>query len=185
MVKSRHSPPGPVASTLGAAAAAVGKGIFAGLAGTVAMTAGQTVDMKLRHRPGSTTPGDLAAGLLGVQAVGEPERQRFSTFVHWTWGTSWGVLRGLLATSGRRGAPVLATHFAIVLGGDMALLACRGLAPPPWHWTRQDLLFEALHKGVLATTTHLTYEFLDQPGRSTTMASTSRSPSSLRPAPLV
>jgi hypothetical protein len=161
-MKLRRRSPGPVASTLGDVAAAVGRGIFAGLAGTAAMTAGQAVEMKLRGRPGSTTPGDLAAGLLGVEAVGEAERQRFSNLVHWTWGTGWGVLRGLLATSGLRGVPVLVTHFAIVLGGDFALLACRGLAPPPWRWTRQELVFEALHKGVLTTTTHLAYQLLDR-----------------------
>ncbi len=142
-------------------AAAVGRGIFAGLAGTAAMTAGQQVEMKVRGRSGSTSPGDLAAGLLGVEAKGDAERQRLSTLVHWAWGTSWGVLRGLLGTAGMRGAPLMVTHFAVILGVDFTLLASRGLAPPPWRWTRSELVFEALHKGVLATSTHLAYQLLD------------------------
>ncbi len=41
------------------------------------------------------------------------------------------------------------------------LLASRGLAPPPWRWTRQELLFELLHKGVLVGTTHLAFRLLE------------------------
>lgn len=161
-MQSAKSSHGPVASMLGDVAAAVGRGIFAGLAGTAAMTAGQAMEMKLRGRPGSTSPGDLVTGLLGVKAVGESERQRFSNLVHWTWGTGWGVPCGLLAASGLRGVPALATHFAAILGVDFMLQASRGLTPPPWRWTRQELAFEALHKGVLASATHLAYQMLDQ-----------------------
>ncbi|GAA4827307.1 hypothetical protein GCM10025787_01570 [Saccharopolyspora rosea] len=147
---------------LGRTAAAVGKGIFAGFAGTAAMTAGQLVEMKLRGRKGSTTPGDLVCGLLGVVPEGDAERERFSGLVHWTRGTGWGVLRGLLGAAGLRGVPALAADFAIIMGGDFVLLTARGVAPAPWRWTREDLAVEALHKGVLATATHLAYQQLDR-----------------------
>jgi hypothetical protein len=154
--------PGPVVGAVGAVSRNVGRGIFAGLAGTAAMTAAQRVEMRLRGRPGSTAPGDLVAGVLGVEPKGEAERQRFSEIVHWTWGTGWGVLRGLLAASGLRGIPVALTHYTIVVSADFYLLTSGGVAPLPWRWTRQELLVELLHKGVLVTTTHVAYQLLDQ-----------------------
>lgn len=141
--------------------AAIGRGIFAGLAGTAVMTAGQRVEMRLRGRQGSTSPGDLVAGLLGVEAIDEAQRRRFSDLVHWTWGTGWGVPRGLLRSFGLRGVPVVVAHFTMVVGTDCWPLASRGLAPPPWRWTRQELIFELLHKGVLVGTTHLAFRLLE------------------------
>jgi hypothetical protein len=46
---------------LGDVAAAVGKGLFAGAAGTAAMTLSSTIEMRLRRRPASSAPADAAA----------------------------------------------------------------------------------------------------------------------------
>ncbi|MDQ2881798.1 MAG: hypothetical protein M3Y48_11385 [Actinomycetota bacterium] len=43
---------------IGQVAAAVGKGLFAGMVGTAAMTASSTLEAKLRGRKGSTAPLD-------------------------------------------------------------------------------------------------------------------------------
>jgi hypothetical protein len=45
---------------LGDTASAVGKGLFAGAAGTVAMTASSTLEAKLRERGSSSAPADAA-----------------------------------------------------------------------------------------------------------------------------
>src|SRR5918994_6904015 len=63
---------------LGDVAAAVGKGLFAGAAGTVAMTLSSTIEMKLRGRPPSSAPARAAAKLLGVEPVDEKAEARFS-----------------------------------------------------------------------------------------------------------
>ena len=90
---------------LGNVAAAFGKGIFAGVAGTVAMTLSSTIEMKLRGRPASSTPALAAAKVLGAEPVDEEAKARFSTRVHWGYGIAWGGARGLrgcgaLRTSG-------------------------------------------------------------------------------------
>jgi hypothetical protein len=46
---------------LGDVATAVGKGLFAGLAGVAAMTLSQQIEMKLSGREPSTSPGDMVA----------------------------------------------------------------------------------------------------------------------------
>ncbi len=81
---------------LGDIAAAVGRGLFAGAAGTVAMTASSTIEAKLRERGSSSAPADAAGKVLGVQPRDEAGEARFSNVVHWTYGTWWGAVRGLL-----------------------------------------------------------------------------------------
>jgi hypothetical protein len=68
---------------LGDVAAAFGKGIFAGVAGTAAMTISSTVEMKLRDRAASSAPSQAAAKVLGVEPVDEESEARFSNLVHW------------------------------------------------------------------------------------------------------
>jgi hypothetical protein len=73
---------------LGNVAAAFGKGIFAGVAGTAAMTLSSTIEMKVRGRPASSTPAQAAAKVLGVEPVDEKAKARFSNIVHWGYGTA-------------------------------------------------------------------------------------------------
>ena len=67
---------------LGDVAAAVGKGLFAGAAGTAAMTVSSSVEAKLRGRGASSTPAQAAAKVLGVEPVDEASEARFSNLVH-------------------------------------------------------------------------------------------------------
>ncbi len=67
---------------LGNVAAAFGKGIFAGVAGTAAMTLSSTIEMKVRGRPASSTPPQAAAKVLGVEPVDEKAKARYSNIVH-------------------------------------------------------------------------------------------------------
>ncbi len=52
----------------GEVAAAFGKGLFAGAAGTGAMTVSSTLEMKLRNRGASSAPADAAAKVPGVES---------------------------------------------------------------------------------------------------------------------
>ena len=45
-----------------------GRGLFAGFAGTFAITASQTVEMKLRDRPPSSSPADAGWEGAGCRA---------------------------------------------------------------------------------------------------------------------
>lgn len=74
-------------TTLGDVAADFGKGLFAGLAGTVAMTVSSTIEMKLSGREASTTPAQAAEKVLDVEPPDEEAEARFSNLVHWGYGT--------------------------------------------------------------------------------------------------
>jgi hypothetical protein len=73
--------------SIGDVAADFGKGLFAGVAGTAAMTVSSTLEMKLSGRPASQTPADAAEKVLQVEPEDEDSEARFSNLVHWGYGT--------------------------------------------------------------------------------------------------
>jgi len=145
---------------LGDTAAAVGKGLVAGAAGTVAMTVSSTLEAKLRKRGSSSAPADAAGKVLGVQSRDEAGEARFGTVVHWAYGTSWDAVRGLLHAIGMDGGRATATHFAAVWGSELAMLPALGVAPPPWESEPKEVAIDAVHHAVYAIATGLAFAAL-------------------------
>ncbi|MFL6057421.1 MAG: hypothetical protein ACJ732_00765 [Rubrobacteraceae bacterium] len=151
-----------MSAKLGDLAAAVGKGLFAGAAGTVAMTVSSTIEMKLRGRPPSSAPARAAAKLLGVKAVDERAEARFSNIVHWGYGTAWGGVRGLLAAAGLSGPAATAAHLAAVWGAEQVMLPALDVAPPLTEWGAEEVAIDAFHHLVYVGATGVAYSLLDQ-----------------------
>ncbi len=147
---------------IGDIAASVGKGLFAGAAGTVAMTVSSTLEAKLRERGSSSAPADAAGKVLGVQPRDEDGEARFSNIVHWGYGTSCGAVRGLLAAAGFDGAKATALHFAAIWGGAQAMLPALDIAPPPWKSPPEELAIDAFHHAVYAAATGIAYAALEK-----------------------
>jgi len=146
---------------LGEIAGAVGRGLLAGAAGTVAMTVSSTVEAKLRGRGGSSAPADAAGKVLGVQPRDPDGKARFSTVVHWGYGTSWGAVRGLIAEAGLGGAVATGAHFAAIWPSALAMLPALDVAPPPWEMEPADLAIDAWHHLVYVTATGIAYAALE------------------------
>ncbi|CAN5857918.1 hypothetical protein BH23ACT8_BH23ACT8_21280 [soil metagenome] len=119
-------------------AAALGKGLVAGLVGTAAMTASSTIEARLRGREGSSAPADATAKLLGIDFLDGDSKARFSTLVHWGYGTAWGGFRGLLAGLGLSLPVGGAVHFGAVWGGELVTLPSLGVAPRWSKWGTQS-----------------------------------------------
>lgn len=151
-----------MSTKLGDIAASVGKGLFAGAAGTAAMTVSSTMEMKLRDRPASSAPARAAAKLLGVQPVDEEAEARFSNLVHWGYGTAWGCVRGLLAAAGLSGPAATAAHFAAVWGSEQVMLPALDVAPPLTEWGAEEVAIDAFHHLVYAAATGVAYSLLDR-----------------------
>jgi hypothetical protein len=147
---------------LGDIAAAFGKGVFAGVAGTAAMTASSTLEMKLRGRAASSTPARAAAKVLGVEPVDEESEARFSNIVHWGYGTAWGGVRGLLSAAGLSGPAATAAHLGAVWGSEQVMLPTLGVTPPLTEWGAKEVAIDALHHLVYAGATGVAYSFLDR-----------------------
>lgn len=147
--------------TLGDVAANVGKGLFAGVAGTAAMTVSSTLEMKIRDRQASSAPAQAASKVLGVEPMGEAEEARFSNVVHWGYGTSWGAVRGLIDTIGIEGPSAMAAHFLTVWSTEQIMLPALRVAPPFWRWGAKEVAIDALHHLVYAGATSVAYAALD------------------------
>lgn len=147
---------------IGDVAGSLGKGLVAGAVGTAAMTVSSTLEMKLRKREGSTAPADAAAKVLGIKPEGEDEKARFSTMVHWGYGTGWGSVRGLLGGVGLRGKPAWLAHLGVVWGSELVMLPALEVAPPIKEWGGKELAIDAFHHLVYASATSLAFGFLDR-----------------------
>ena len=146
---------------VGDVAAAVGKGLFAGAAGTAAMTVSSTAEAKLRDRAASMAPADAAGKVLGVQPRDEKGQARFSNVVHWGYGTSWGAARGVLHALGIGGSTAMAAHFAAVWGSEQVMLPSLGVAPPVWKWGPEEIAIDAWHHVVYVLATSLAFAALE------------------------
>jgi hypothetical protein len=82
--------------------ASLGRGVAAGAAGTVVMTAAQAFEMRLTGRPPSYVPGEVASKVTGYTPRSDAALARLSLAVH--------CGRGLLG-----GARIVLRYFAFFL----------------------------------------------------------------------
>ena len=142
-------------------AESIGKGLFAGAFGTVAMTISSTAEMKLRGRQASTAPSDAAGKVLGVESRDPVGKERFSTAVHYGYGTAWGGFRGAIAAVGLSGPAATAVHFGAVWSSELVVLPALKVAPPVTEWGLKEVGVDVFHHLVYALTTGVVYEYLD------------------------
>jgi hypothetical protein len=148
-------------SGIGALAARIGRGLVAGAIGTAAMTMSSTVEQRARGREASTAPADAAMKVLGIAGFcDDGTRSRFSTLVHWGYGTGWGVPRALLDHAGLTPAAATAAHGAALWGSEQVMLPALGVAPPLWEWGAVEVAIDAGHHLVYAVATAVAYEAL-------------------------
>lgn len=148
-------------------AVALGRGLVAGAIGTAAMTLSSSIEAKLRHRKPSFAPAEAASQVLGVTPTTDQGKARFSTVVHWSYGSAWGVMRGLLGLAGIPDIVAGLAHFATVWGSQLVMLPRLGVAPPLSEWGNTELAIDAWHHTVYVATTSISYRYLRQHTTST------------------
>jgi hypothetical protein len=148
--------------SIGDVAANFGKGLFAGAAGTAAMTVSSTLEMKLSGRAASQTPAQAAEAVLNVEPKDDDSEARFSNLVHWGYGTGWGGVRGLLASTGLPGPLATAAHLGLVWGAEQVVLPALDVSAPVFKYGGKATATDLLHHVVYATATGLAYSYLDR-----------------------
>jgi hypothetical protein len=143
-------------------AAALGKGLVAGLAGTAAMTVSSTLESWVRDRQSSDTPARAASRVLGVAPVDAQGERRFNQLVHWGYGAGWGTVHGLLAAVGLAPGARTAAHAAAVWAGEQVVLPATGVAEPATQWPPAEVAIDVWHHVIYATATGLAYAWLDR-----------------------
>jgi len=140
----------------------IGKGLLAGFAGTAAMTVSSTLEARWRGRAASSAPARATAKMLGIKDFdGDLAAARFNDLSHWGYGTSWGVVRGLLAVAGLSPRAATAAHGAAIYGAAQVTLPALEIAPPVIFWPKQEIAIDAFHHAVYAAATGLAYVLID------------------------
>src|SRR5664279_458318 len=139
-------------TALGALGAAIGKGLIAGCAGTIAMTISQKIEMKLTGRkPGQATVKAVKKVLHIHPDPGNAEQ--FSNEIHYTYGSANGVLRGLLSLAGITGFAATSLHLAAIWGTAITIEPALDIAPPVSQWKPKDIAIDIFHHAVYAVVT--------------------------------
>jgi hypothetical protein len=156
-------------------ASSIGKGLVAGLAGTAAMTVSSTVEARLRQRKPSSAPARATAKILGITSFADEIAQaRFNDLSHWGYGTSWGIVRGLLDAAGLPPRAATVAHGAAVWGSAQVTLPALDIAPPAIFWAPQEIAIDAFHHVVYAIATNIAYQLLSEGAARTTPADAGR-----------
>jgi hypothetical protein len=145
-------------------ASSIGKGLVAGFAGTAAMTVSSTLEARLRHRQPSSAPARATQKVLGIAAFEDDRAQaRFNDLSHWGYGTSWGVVRGLLDAAGLGPRAATVAHGAAVWGSAQVTLPALDVAPPVVFWPKQEIAIDLFHHAVYALVGGVAYGLVDRP----------------------
>jgi hypothetical protein len=146
-------------------ASSIGKGIVAGFVGTAAMTVSSTVEARLRGRAPSSAPARATAKVLGIREFEDEIAQaRFNDISHWGYGTSWGVVRGLLDALGLSPRAATAAHGAAIYGAAQVTLPALEVAPPSVFWGKEEVAIDAFHHLVYTVATGAAYGALSRNG---------------------
>jgi hypothetical protein len=147
-------------TALGKLGAAIGKGLIAGLAGTLAMTVSQMIEMRITKRKPSTAPADAVKKTLHIEA--EPgNKKTFSNEVHYAYGTSWGVVRGLLSLAGITGFAATSVHLAAIWGTAITIEPKLNIAPPVKEWQPKDIAVDIFHHTVYVIVAGIVFDAID------------------------
>jgi len=143
----------------------IGRGILAGVAGTMLMTVFQKlVEMPVTGREDSYAPADFAERILPVHPTSEQGRQRLNYATHFALGGMWGTAYGIAASTGLRGQKAVNTVFATVYTGDVLLNTALGLYQPT-QWSAQDWAVDIVDKYVQAQATGMVFDRVLDPAR--------------------
>jgi hypothetical protein len=148
-------------NVLGELGSAVGKGLLAGLAATAAITISQMIEMKITKRKPSDAPVKVVSETVGAKPAHKEDKEKLSQEIHWSYGTSWGVTRGLIGLTGLKGLPATLIHFAAVWGTALVMLPKFKAAPPVQDQDAKAVAIDAFHHAVYAVTAGLVYDALD------------------------
>lgn len=151
-----------IESGLGKIGSAIGRGLIAGLAGTAAITLSQYIENKINHKEANFAPADAAGKALGIEASERENRKKLSREVHWTYGTLWGVARGLLSLAHIKKSPATILHLGAIYYTALTIQPDFEVRPPVTDWSKRDILMDGFHHAVYAVVAGLVFDAIDQ-----------------------
>ena len=154
---------------------AIGIGLMAGLAGTIAMTISQMIEMKITGRKSSDTPANAVREVFDIKPVTEGKSKEVSNKVHWVYGTSLGLVRGTLSLFGLKGLIATSIHFITAWGAELLMLPALRVAPPVTKEKPKEILTDAGHHIVYAITAGIVFDAINKKKKASAFSKESNS----------
>lgn len=148
-------------NAVGELSSAIGKGLLAGLAATAAITISQMIEMEITRRTASNAPSKVAKETIGVKPATPEQKEQLNNELHWAYGTSWGVARGIIGLTGLKGIPAALVHFGAIWGASMIILPKYNVAPPVYKEDPKTIAIDGFHHAVYALTASFVYDAID------------------------
>ncbi len=149
-------------TTLSHVGTAIGIGLMAGFAGTIAMTLSQMIEMKISGRKSSDTPANAVREVFDIKPVTESKSKEVSEEIHWMYGTSLGVVRGAISLFGLKGLMANSMHFTIIWVGQLIMLPSLRVATPVTREKPSAVLIDAMHHMVYAITAGCVFDAINR-----------------------
>jgi hypothetical protein len=118
------------------------------------------IEMTITKRKPSTAPADAAEKVLDVKPSTEEDKKKFSQEIHWAYGTTWGIPRGIMGLLGLKGLPATALHFATIYSTALIMPSSLEVAPSLREWGAKEFAIDAMHHAVYAVVAGLVYDAL-------------------------
>jgi hypothetical protein len=137
---------------------AIGIGVMAGIVGTAAITISQMIEMKIDGREPSAAPAEAASKVLDIKPTSEEQKEKVSQQIHWAYGTSWGIARGIISLTGLKGWKATLVHFVAIWGTANVMLPALEVAPPTTEEDTKTISIDGLHHAVYAAAAGLAFD---------------------------
>jgi hypothetical protein len=138
----------------------IGLGLAAGFVGTAVLTAIQILRIRATGGEPSTAAAQGLEKTLRVKPENDEAQQRLNNIVHWSYGSTWGIARAILAARGIRGLPATVLHLGAVWGTALVMLPAMKLAPPVRKWGGKALASDLAQHAAYAVAAGITYDRL-------------------------
>lgn len=154
----------------GRAAGYLGKGLVAGILGTIVITISQQIEMEKTGRQPSNSPLLAAQKVFQINPQNEIAEKKLNNIVYFSYGTALGLIRGVLSILGIKGIIATLMHISIVQALSMFILSKLEITPPAGEWERKTILTELMHNGIYGMTAGLAFDYMNRCIRKTKLA---------------
>jgi hypothetical protein len=168
-----------VGQIVGEAAGELGRGLLAGMLGTLSITVASAIDQlatevaharREKRAPdldlgkAIVSPWSFSAGVVskvfGITPKDAEHERRLSIMAHWGYGSMWGLSLAAVRALGVRGVPAIGAVLAGQLGTEMFVMPALGLFSSPTQWGRRALVSSVYQHAIYAVAAVAASEWL-------------------------
>jgi hypothetical protein len=172
-----------VGQVIGGAAGELGRGLVAGMFGTLAITAASTIDQlatevahaRKEKRAAHLDLGkaivspwsfsaDVVSKVFGITPKDAEHQRRLAIMAHWGYGSTWGLSLGMMRALGLHRVVATSALLAGQLAAEMIVMPAFRLFSPPTQWGRRAVMSSVYQHAIYSLAAVTSFEWLEPSG---------------------